>query len=106
MPAGSCALTGEIDRLTGPALIDLLEATMCGGVGQLDLQITGVTFVDVGGLRALARAHDLAAQRGITLTLRQPTPQARWLLQIANAAALLLEDAITPDDSKDVSPVI
>ena len=99
------ALTGEIDRLTGPALTGLLEATMCAGVRHLDLQMTRVTFVDLGGLRALARAHHVAAQRRITLTLRRPTPQTRWLLQVADATALLLDGAGTPDDSKDVSPV-
>jgi ABC-type transporter Mla MlaB component len=62
-------VTGELDRLTAPVLITLLDERLAGeapGTG-LAIDLTATTFVDVGGLNALLDVQRRAARRGIAV---------------------------------------
>lgn len=92
-------LTGELDRVSGPALAELLDAAMDGSVGRLDVDMAQLGFVDVCGVRVLLQAHHLGARRGVVLALHQPQPHIRWLLHTTDSAALLLGDCGVPADT-------
>ena len=97
-------LTGELDLFSGPPLTQLLDTAMDGSVKYLDVQMAQVGFVDVDGVRLLARAYHLGAGRGVKLTLHDPQPDIVWLLHITGTA-LLLGDSTAPADTATLYPV-
>ena len=76
---GGLRLAGEIDAHTAPDL-----ATAIGGLsGDVELDLSGVDFVDSSGLRVLIDAHQSVAGRGDELRLAQPSDAVRRLLEIS-----------------------
>ncbi|MEV1174436.1 STAS domain-containing protein [Nonomuraea sp. NPDC049784] len=71
-------IEGELDRAALPALTRAL-ASMAGR-GSFSVDLSGLVFCDVGGLRALVTAAGLRC--GHVLTLRSPPPQVRRLLEL------------------------
>ena len=70
---GGCtiAVSGEIDATTAPGLrSSLLEVLGRPGVDAVEVDLTGVTFLDSAGLSALATAHRAAEAAGHTLQMR------------------------------------
>ena len=65
------ALTGEIDEATYPALVTSLHE-LAEGQEMLQLDLSGVSYCDLAGLRAIVR---LAVQRG--RRPRAPRPAAQ-----------------------------
>lgn len=68
-------VSGELDMLAEPELIDWftkvlldLDAT-AGQAGAVSLDVTGVTFIDSAGLRALLRCQDLTVRQGMSMAL-------------------------------------
>ncbi|MFD2351268.1 STAS domain-containing protein [Nonomuraea ferruginea] len=72
-------IEGELDRATLPALSSALDSMASRGSFSVDL--SGLVFCDVGGLRALVTAA-AGLRSGHTLTLRSPSPQVRRLLEL------------------------
>lgn len=72
-------IEGELDRVTLPALILALAST--AGSGSFCVDLSGLVFIDVGGLRALVNAA-ARLQGGHVLTLRSASPQVRRLLEL------------------------
>ncbi|GAA3661766.1 hypothetical protein GCM10022224_026620 [Nonomuraea antimicrobica] len=72
-------IEGELDRATLPALTRAL-ASMAGR-GSFSVDLGGLMFCDVGGLRALVTAAT-GLRCGHVLTLRSPPPQVRRLLEL------------------------
>jgi anti-sigma B factor antagonist len=65
------SVTGEIDSTTAPGLRGvLLEVLDRPGTTTVELDLTGVTFLDSAGLSALATAHRAAEAGGRTLRMR------------------------------------
>jgi anti-anti-sigma factor len=72
-------IEGELDRSTLPALVRALASM--AGCGSFCLDLSGLTFIDVGGLRALVTAAaDLHG--GHVLTIRSAPAQVRRLLEL------------------------
>jgi anti-anti-sigma factor len=72
-------IEGELDRSTLPALVRALSSM--AGRGSFCLDLSGLTFIDVGGLRALVNAAaDLHG--GHVLTMRSAPAQVRRLLEL------------------------
>ncbi|MEV6210736.1 STAS domain-containing protein [Kitasatospora sp. NPDC051914] len=70
---------GEIDIETADALRARLEAALSRHA-HVAVDLSGVTFIDCSGLRALTAAHRLARRTGRRLTLRAPSrPVVRLL---------------------------
>ncbi|BCY09940.1 STAS domain-containing protein [Actinoplanes sp. L3-i22] len=83
-------VTGELDLLSGPPLMRLLEDALDDSVKQLDVAAAQLDFVDVAGVRVLLAAHRLAVERGVELRLCDPPPHVVWLLRVIDEAGLLL----------------
>jgi anti-sigma B factor antagonist len=99
-PLMTLVLHGELDAITTPAILEVVESRAVPPVTQVVLEAADVGFLDLAGLRALLRAHRLSARRGIRLTLHHPAPHIRWLLTFTDTAGLLLdcESGTTVDD--------
>ncbi|MGW2214118.1 STAS domain-containing protein [Nonomuraea sp. NPDC001684] len=90
-PAG-LRIEGELDYATLPALTRALVSMASGG--SLCVDLSGLAFCDVGGLRALVSAA-AGMRDGQVLTLCSPSPQVRRLLQLTGwypKAGLRLQD--------------
>jgi anti-anti-sigma factor len=76
-------IEGELDRATLPALRRALASMASGGAGFC-VDLSSLTFIDTGCLRALVSAaaalHDSGGDR--VLTLRSVPPQVRRLLEL------------------------
>lgn len=71
--ASRCTVTvsGEVDSATAPGLRNcLLEVLSRPGTAAVELDLTGVTFLDSAGLSALATAHRAAQAGGRELVMR------------------------------------
>ncbi|WP_336209523.1 STAS domain-containing protein [Nonomuraea sp. LPB2021202275-12-8] len=76
-------IEGELDRSTLPALRRAL-ATMASGDAGSCVDLSGLTFIDTGCLRALVNAAAALREGGgdQVLTLRSVPPQMRRLLEL------------------------
>lgn len=72
-------LTGEIDLATLP-IFDLTLELLAGCASDVVLDLNEVTFLDIGGARALAQATRRVHDLGRRLWLRDPSPQVRHLI--------------------------
>jgi anti-sigma B factor antagonist len=76
---------GDIDLESAPSLcVDLLDALDTHREVVLDL--SGVTFMDCAGLRALVHARNHADRRGARLILRRPGAPVLRLLRLTGLA--------------------
>jgi len=79
------ALVGELDPHTAPALQRAVDEVLEGRGDEptdLVLDLRGLAFVDSSGLRVLISAQHQLAEHGGTLTLHDPSPTVRRLLEI------------------------
>jgi anti-sigma B factor antagonist len=77
--ADGCSVTvvGEVDSSTAPALRDcLLTALERPGSAAVEVDLSGVTFLDSAGLSALATAHRAAVSADRPLRIRCGTARA------------------------------
>jgi anti-sigma B factor antagonist len=80
---------GEIDGQTSPQLGVALAADPAKA---LELDLSGVSFVDSSGLRVLIEAHQRAEQAGGRLTLVRVSPTVARLLDISGVTSYLHVD--------------
>ena len=90
-PVAVLRVEGEIDisneaRLRG-RLLDLLEPRRVDPVRELVVDLSGLDFLDLSGVRALADAEARLRRQGGSLVLRAPSGRVRRLLG-------LLEDRV------------
>ncbi|MEU2348683.1 STAS domain-containing protein [Modestobacter sp. NPDC049651] len=70
-------VTGEVDSTTAPGLRGCLTDVLGRpGITAVELDISGVTFLDSAGLSVLATAHRDAVAAGVRLTMRCGTGRA------------------------------
>jgi anti-anti-sigma factor len=74
----SVRLTGELDLAGAPRV----ESLVAGLDGDVELDCSGLDFIDAAGLRAFQRAREMCADRGCTLVLVDPSPAVRRLLHM------------------------
>jgi len=87
--SAAVVLDGEIDISTCPAVRRLLMAAVSGGKVHLAVDMSGVTFIDAGGIGVLVAAANRARQAGGGLSLLAPSPQVRRLLDVFRLDAIL-----------------
>lgn len=104
----SARVAGEIDHTCAPTLDRVLHDSIRRAPDGLDLDFSGVTFFDCGGLNALLRARSLAGHLGVTLTVTAPGPAVERLLTLTGTHVLFLPggagrpgDASGPDRPPD-----
>ena len=76
------ALTGELDLVSAPALIEIALALCRDGARQLLLDISELAFADSTGLRALLSVETLCAEHGCDFSLTRGTEQIERLFEI------------------------
>ncbi|WP_222195411.1 STAS domain-containing protein [Modestobacter italicus] len=77
--SAGCTITisGEVDSATAPGLRNcLLEVLGRPGTASVEVDLSGVTFLDSAGLSALATAHRAAESAGRQLSMRCGTARA------------------------------
>lgn len=89
----SLAVAGELDLASVPEL----EAHLAACDGDVDLDCSGLTFVDAYGLRLLLRTRKDCEDRGAKFTLVEPSRCLRRLLSITGLEAAFLSRSEAPD---------
>jgi anti-sigma B factor antagonist len=69
LPSAQVQVTGALDRESSHHLVDAMAMLTARSSRLWRLDASGVTFCDVGGLRALSDAHALATSHGRSLQL-------------------------------------
>lgn len=80
------AIAGEIDAHTAPSISQTLAASTSR---SLEIDLSGVEFVDSSGLRALIEAHQAFESKGGSLTLTRPSPSVTKLFEISGVGDYL-----------------
>ena len=81
------AVIGEIDAATAPAVI---AAATLSDRGHLEIELSGVDFIDSSGLRMLLQLHKRAIEIGGSVTLHRPSEAVRRLLAVSGVDEHLL----------------
>jgi anti-anti-sigma factor len=93
---------GELDIATADHLARILDAALqLAEVSRLELDMSGVRFMDCSGLRVLLHAKERLDKEGGTLSLMNLTPQVDRLLSILRLDHSLstVRGAVNRDDS-------
>ena len=94
----SAALAGELDIATAPVLSGLADAVQrC--CGRLHVNLAGLCFLDAGGARSLRQL----ATALTSLTLHNPRPPVRRVLELTEASQLLA-GPLAEETSRPTSP--
>jgi len=80
--------SGTIDAFR--AQVDQAIGCSEDGGGDVELDVTAVTFMDSAGLHVLTQAHKVLSARGRRLRLVDPSPSVRRLLEITGMAEAML----------------
>ena len=81
--------TGEVDASTAQLLRDSLAAALTEGVSTIVLDLAGAHYLDSSVVGALVQAHNSATARGARLTVDNPQPMPRRVLEVVGMLALL-----------------
>lgn len=88
-PSGSVlSVRGELDRETTPRLAAALRQAVAGPADRIEIDLSGVTFIDSQGLRILLEAKR-RAREGTAVVVVHPSSQVERLLQMTGVAELL-----------------
>jgi anti-anti-sigma factor len=78
--AGVISLRGDIDVVNASGVEEVIGAALNVGESNVVLDLSGVTFMDASGLRALLVCQRAANQAGGSLSLRSPSRSVLDLL--------------------------
>ncbi|WP_262287438.1 STAS domain-containing protein [Micromonospora sp. MA102] len=91
------SVAGEIDMSNAHLLVEFVESLAHPPPVTVEVDLSEVTFFCAHGITALLRARRLLADRGGRLTLRDPAPIVRRVLDITDAQ---IELEIVPASSR------
>ncbi|MFI5958935.1 STAS domain-containing protein [Cryptosporangium sp. NPDC051539] len=75
------ALTGDLDRTSASQLTDAVHRVLASGAPRaVVLDLAGIRFLDVGGVRAVAGAWSSCAAAGCRVQLENPSPFVQRVL--------------------------
>jgi anti-sigma B factor antagonist len=77
------AVTGEIDLAVASRFRQELENLVAGATGPTLVDLSGVAFIDSSGIRELLTARLAAQGAGGELTLLNPSPSCRRVLEVS-----------------------
>ena len=78
-------ISGELDTATVPRFAALTAGYADAGIRRLVVDVSGLTFADVAGLRALDALRAQAGQRGITVVMCGVSRQLGRLMAICGS---------------------
>ena len=87
--AGRVSLAGDLDRTAAHHVLPALEALTATEARVWTVDVAGLTFCDVAGLRALARAAHLAESGGRKLHVQHPSPLLVHMLTLLGLRRLV-----------------
>jgi anti-sigma B factor antagonist len=96
-PAVRVTAAGEIDSSSAPLLRAHLDAVLEGGVEELVVDLSEVTFLDSAGLCVLAAAHRRAGGQGVRMRVLAASRAVIRPLQITGLWALLGASEVSSD---------
>jgi anti-anti-sigma factor len=83
------SLSGELDVLTAPRFLRVLETAMARVMQGIEVDASGLSFVDSAGLRALVTGWQRAMQLGLEVTIVDPSPELLRILEVTGLTHLL-----------------
>jgi anti-anti-sigma factor len=92
-PAVLVEVAGEIDLTNAHLLTELVDHVAADRPARVVLDLSGVTFFCLDGLRALLHARHTVDAAGGRLLLRAPSPQTGLLLDLTGTAHLFAMNA-------------
>jgi anti-anti-sigma factor len=81
-PGGALHVAGELDAYTAGALEELLSGH--GSEGDVRVDLSGVTFIDSTGIRAIVRADNELRTADRTLVIVAPSAAVMRLLELTS----------------------
>ena len=88
-------LSGETDRFTLPTVVEVLARAIADSDGPVIVDLADAQFIDIGTVRAFARAWQFLDERRRTLTLRSPSRAAVRVLALLSLSHLIEPDRMT-----------
>ena len=82
---GRFRLVGELDLAAAPTLC----AALAGCDGDIELECSELTFIDVAGIRALLAVDEACTRHGGKLSIANPSRPLRRLVDLAGFALAL-----------------
>lgn len=84
---------GDIGLETVDVLREVLRSVVDSRQGgEIDIDMSSVTFLDSSGIGVLIAAQRAAANRGTKLMLSSPGPMVRMVLEVAHLNDVLVRD--------------
>ena len=83
-------VAGEIDSATSPQLAAAIEEAMKVNTRRIEIDASGVTFIDSAGLRVLVAAQRAAEDQGRRIHVVSPSETTARLLEITGLTEYLL----------------
>jgi anti-anti-sigma factor len=90
-PNETLVITGELDMASAPDLRQRISELLQPGLERVVLDLSGVEFIDAGGLSVLVEMSKLLAVSGSSLLIRKPSRAVRRLLDLLQMQNLLPE---------------
>jgi anti-sigma B factor antagonist len=81
-PRQTLVLAGELDLATAPELERMTELSCADGAGELVLDLSGLSFIDSTGLRAILMAREQCEEHGCELFLTPGPPAVQRLFEL------------------------
>lgn len=78
---------GEVDLASSPAVDAMFAEAVTGTCRRVVIDVSGVTFLDAAGLRAL-RAGTTSDEEGVEICLLGPSRPVRRILELIEVCAL------------------
>jgi anti-sigma B factor antagonist len=85
------AVVGELDLHESRRLSSAVSELVSEPVERIELDATGLAFIDSAGIRAILLARSAITERGISFVISGVSPPIRRVMEIAGAEALLPE---------------
>ncbi len=84
------AAEGELDATSAPKLRTALEAAIAAGVGDIHLDLGGVTFIDSSGLQSITAVLRELRESGHDLSIASASRSVRRIFEVTGLRDLLL----------------
>jgi anti-anti-sigma factor len=82
-------VSGEVDLMTSPRLAAAVAGALSGRRQHVVVDLAGVEFIDVTGIRVLLDAASQARKAGGDLLLRSPSRAARRTLELLHLESVM-----------------
>ena len=82
-------LSGELDMVAASQLETLIVELCSRGTSGITVDLSGITFIDSRGLRAILLARELAAEHGSEFSLIPGPPHVQRIFQLTNLLDVL-----------------